>query len=81
MRHFSDGRIEEMLNLHAPDMIPMSGGTPCKQLSQAAFGASGLAGKDSKLFWAFRDMLAMIATVSSARDTLCFWLWENVCTR
>ena len=47
--------IEQLIKKHRCDLVFLSGGTPCKQLSRAAHDQSGLDGKDSKLFWAFSD--------------------------
>ena len=70
--------IISLLHRHQPDFCFVSAGTPCKQLSRAAVDSSGLEGKDSKLFWAFRDVLAFATSAAHEFGCPCFWLWENV---
>ena len=70
--------IKDLISRHQPDFCFVSAGTPCKQLSRAAVDATGLDGVDSKLFWAFRDVLAFATSAASESGCPCFWLWENV---
>ena len=78
LMHITKSTIMNLIRRHQPDFCFVSAGTPCKQLSRAAVDSSGLEGKDSKLFWAFRDVLAFTTAAAREAGCPCFWLWENV---
>ena len=81
LRALDETCIRELVVKHDPDFIFVSGGTPCKQLSRASNDKSGLHGKDSGLFWAFRDVIVAAASAGKRTSTPCFFLWENVLMR
>ena len=68
LRSLNESYIRELVVTHDPDFIFVSGGTPCKQLSRASNDKSGLHGKDSGLFWAFRDVVVAAANAGNARQ-------------
>ena len=81
LRNLTADSITEFISLYKPDFIFVSAGTPCKQLSVAAVDQAGLHGRDSRLFWDFRDVLVAASYAGSKAKLPCFFLWENVIMR
>ena len=78
LEDITEDRIAGLIESYAPDVLFASAGTPCQQLSCAALDNAGFQGRDSSLFWAWRNFLCSLTKIAARFRFPCFWLWENV---
>eukprot|EP00972_Heterocapsa_arctica_P011632 1703759-Heterocapsa_arctica.AAC.1 len=80
MTGVSESEISAHLERVKPDLVFVSAGTPCQQLSALSTDQSGLDGDQSGKFWDFVRVLTLISELlSQARVAVpLFFLFENV---